>query len=229
MKRIIISIIFVLSITTNLLAYKNSYFKVDDEGLKSNSLFGAYVFALDLKENYDYDLRDQKRLNPPTITIIVLPNKGNYPSYNKSNAEKFGKEYLNGLNRSSYKQIDDYKLDKSSIGKFGKNQAFCFEISNSSFEIRSYMIVSEKYIYTIAAKSAKGDNFKVTDAYQRFEKSFEILDAMPKSGFKRFFSSLFSGGSDSTNPVTKYRFFKELFLLTLFIVIFIARKIINSN
>ena len=228
MKKIIISIIFVLTITTNLFAYKNSYFKVDDEGLKFSSLFGAYIFLLDLKENYDYDLRDQKLPNPPSITIIIIPNKGSHPSYNQSNADKFGNEYLNGLNRSSYKQ-DDYKKDKFSIAKFGKNQAFCFEISNSSAEVKSYMIVSEKYIYNIAAKSTKGDNFKVTDAYQKFEKSFEILDAMPKTGIKSFFSGLFGGGSNSTNPMAKYGFLKELFFLTLFIVIVIARKILNSN
>ncbi|MBR4569587.1 MAG: hypothetical protein IKO19_02810 [Candidatus Riflebacteria bacterium] len=230
MKKIVLFIVYFLFFASNLYAYKNSYFKVNDEGIKGRDLFGASVFLLDLKENFDYNCPDQKHPRPPSITVVVVSNKGNYPSYNQSNAEKLGKEYLNGLSRSSYSKNNDYKLEKTSIDKFGKNQAFYFEISNLSEEIKTYLILSDKYLYTISARSNKGDNFKVTDAYTNFVKSFEILDAMPKSAFKRFFSGLF-GGSDKTSgdPRKKYRFLREIFLLTLFIVIVIARKIINSN
>ena len=186
MKKVVLFLIFFVSITTNIFAFNNNYFEVNNEGMKANNIGNGANFVLKTYNNQDYKCPISRCSNPPFISVDVEPLKGPRPSYDSmETAENLAKEHVKRL-----KEIDkrirkfgtaDYVIDRVSVDRFGDKRAFYYEITKSSNIKRVYTIASEKNIYTISINSCKEDNIKDTQAYRRFVDSFKILDSQPKS------------------------------------------------
>ena len=169
MKKTIFFLIFFVSITTNILAFGGSSYKVNSDKMKLKFSSNTTTYILDLTRSIDYSCVNIINPPPPTISVTVSPNN-DHPSYNQETADKLGKEYLN----SSPFKNDSYRLERTSIDNFGKNKAFYAELTSSSNVIRAYLVTNETNKYSIIVNSNKGDNFIYTEAYRAFANSFEI-------------------------------------------------------
>lgn len=169
MKKIIIFLLFFVSITINILASGGSSYKVNSDKMKLRFTSNTTTYILELKNSIDYSCVNIINPPPPTISVTVSPNN-DHPSYNQETADKLGKEYLN----SSPFKNDSYRLERTSIENFGKNKAFYAELTSSSNVIRAYLVTNEKNKYSIIVNCNKGDNFIYTEAYRNFANSFEI-------------------------------------------------------
>ena len=186
MKKVALFLIFFVSITTSVFAFKNNYFEVNNEGMKASDIGNGANFVLYVGNNQDYKCPISRCSNPPFISVDVEPLKGPRPNYDSmETAENLAKEHVKRL-----KEIDrrirsfgtaDYVLDRISVAQFGDKRAFYYEITKSSNIKRVYTITSEKNKYTITISSCKEDNIKDTQVYRRFVDSFKILDSQPKS------------------------------------------------
>ncbi len=199
MKRIIISFLFVLSITTSLFAFENEYFRVNDEGLIFSTIADTYSFKLDLTKNSDYSCPDQKNPDPPFITVNTTPNNGEHLNFTEDEAYKVGKASVDRLRNSSIYWNKGYKLGRTSVERFGENKALYYELTSYSGDVRVYIFTGEKYKYTIGIHANKGDNFCNTYAYRSFVASFVKLNEQPKSKNKNK-DTLFSMPEHKPNP-----------------------------
>lgn len=171
MKKVIIFLLIFVSITTNLLAFGGSSYKVNSDKMKLRFSSNTTTYILDLTRCIDYSCVNIINPPPPTITVTVSPNN-DHLSYNQETADKLGKEYLNIFK-------NNFRLERTSIDSFGKNKALYAELTSSSNVIRAYLVTNEKDKYSIIVNSNKGDNFIYTDAYRNFANSFEIPNITP--------------------------------------------------
>ena len=238
MKKIIIFLLFFVSITTNILAFGGSSYKVNSDKMKLRFSSNTTTYILDLTSSIDYSCVNIINPPPPTITVTVSPNN-DHPSYNQETADKLGKEYLNTLPLKN----DSYRLERTSIDNFGKNKAFYAELTSSSNVIRAYLVTNEKNKYSIIVNSNKGDNFINTEAYRNFANSFEIPNITQPSTSKNATSR---SSIDSMMRVPDDKFpmmdskgrkhhkhrekssFEIIFTFIIFILAFIGYKIKSS-
>ncbi|MBR4329351.1 MAG: hypothetical protein IKP71_05810 [Candidatus Riflebacteria bacterium] len=177
MKKVIIFLLIFVSITTNLLAFGGSSYKVNSDKMKLRFSSNTTTYILDLTRCIDYSCVNIINPPPPTITVTVSPNN-DHLSYNQETADKLGKEYLNIFK-------NNFRLERTSIDSFGKNKALYAELTSSSNVIRAYLVTNEKDKDSIIVNSNKGDNFIYTDAYRNFANSFEIPNITPPPTSKK--------------------------------------------
>ena len=203
MKRVVLFLIFFVSITSKIFAFKNDYFEVNNEGMKASDIGNGANFVLYVFNNPDYKCPISRCPNPPFISVDVKPLNGPRPSYDSmETAENLAKDHVKRLKEFD-KRIRsfgtaDYVLDRISVGQFGDKRAFYYEITKATNIKRVYTITTEKNIYTITINSCKDDNFKDIQAYRRFVDSFKISDL--SSDFST--GSNYSARSNSSNRIS---------------------------
>ena len=181
MNRIIIFLLLLLSISSNLLAYENEYFRVNNERMTVKEDKDFFEFELDLNKSSDYSCPNEKNPTPPSISVNPSSNNGEHLIYTEDEAYKAGKAYVDRFRNSRYFYNKGYTLGRTSVERFGDHKALYYEVTTNSDDMKVYIIAGEKYKYTIQIKTNKGDNFYNTHAYRCFVSSFVMLNSKPKS------------------------------------------------
>ena len=242
MNRLLISFLFILAITTNLLAFENEYFRVNDEGMKVEVNKDLFNFKLDLSKNSDYSCPNQNNPNPPLISVRVTPNDGTPINYTEDAAYKEGKAFVDRLKRSSIYGNKGFELGRTSVERFGENRALYYEMTSYTRDMRNYIFAGEKYKYDIGIQTNKGDNFYNTYAYRSFVASFVKLNMQPKpkakgtltsmpkhnpNPYRRSSSSKRHLGGRNRN-LKEYEFGWDIFGYVVFFLVIVAWRIKSS-